>query len=66
MPNISIYVDEDFYIPLKIQAEKQGKDLYRFVMDVLKEACEETRTGSSVRSRSFGWVLVDGSHMEKG
>ena len=65
MPNISMYVDEDLYIPLKIQAEKQGKDLYRFVREVLKEACEETRTRPSVRPRSFGWVLVDGSRMEK-
>ena len=62
MPNISFYIDEDLYLPLKSEAERKRKDLYRFVRDVLKEACEEVKevkNSSKVPPRTSGWMLVD-------
>jgi len=42
MPNISFYMDEDLYVPLKREAERNGKELYGFVRDVLRKACENS------------------------
>ncbi len=58
MPNMSLYIDEDLYLPLSIEAQRRGKDLYRFVKDVLREACQDARES---RPPQDGWILVDGS-----
>jgi len=55
---MSLYIDEDLYIPLTIEAQRRRKDLYRFVKDILKEACQNTRESQPAQS---GWVLVDSS-----
>lgn len=51
MPNISFYMDEDLYVPLKREAERNGKELYGFVRDVLRSACEK----SSAPRRRPAW-----------
>jgi len=55
---MSLYIDEDLYLPLTIEAQRRGKDLYRFVKDVLRETCQDARRSQPSQP---GWVLVDGS-----
>ena len=59
MPNVSLYIDEDLYLPLTIEAQRRRKDLYRLVKDILREACQDTRESHPPQP---GWILVDGSN----
>jgi len=58
LPNMSLYIDEDLYLPLSIEAQRRGKDLCKFVKDVLREACQDARESPPSQD---GWILVDGS-----
>jgi len=58
LPNMSLYIDEDLYLPLSIEAQRRRKDLCSFVKDILRQACQNARESQPTQS---GWVLVDGS-----
>ena len=57
MPNVSLYIDEELYLPLAIEALRRRKDLYRFMKDVLRQACQDAR---ETQAQQPGWILVDG------
>ena len=59
LPSMSLYIDEEIYAPLKSEAQKKGKDLYRFVIEVLQDACSEARRDSEHESRPHGWTIVN-------
>jgi len=58
LPNVSLYIDEDLYLPLTIEAQRRHKDLYRFVKDILREACQDSW---ETQPQQPGWILTDRS-----
>ena len=55
---MNLYIDEEIYLPLKSEAQRKGKDLYGFMMEVLREACHEARRDVERGARPLGWTIV--------
>ena len=41
MPSVNIYIDTDFYLALKDEAERNRKDLYPFITETLRQVCSQ-------------------------
>ena len=59
MPSVSLYIDEELYLPLKTEAQRRGREFHRFIMDVLREASNEARSKQSQGSPPVGWAVIN-------
>lgn len=69
MPNMSLYIDEELYLALKIEADKSHKPLYSFIQQTLKKACNKdacSDAGGENPSSSSGLIRSQGRENELG